>query len=124
EIFVLDMGEPVKIMDLAYNLIKLSGLVPDVDIKIEITGLRPGEKLYEELSYQEEADNRKTTLNSKIYISPPIAFDTKVFRIQLDNLKKYSDDNNVEELRRELNEVIFSCVNHKQAEFEQLALVI
>jgi FlaA1/EpsC-like NDP-sugar epimerase len=124
EVFVLDMGEPVKIMDLAYNLIKLSGLQPNVDIKIEVTGLRPGEKLYEELSYQEEEQNRKTTQNSKIFISPPIEFDTKVFRIQLDNLKKYSDEGNVDELRKELYETIFSCVNHKQAEFEQLALVI
>ncbi len=124
EVFVLDMGEPVKIMDLAHNLIKLSGLQPNVDIKIEITGLRPGEKLYEELSYQEEEENRRTTLNSKIFISPPIVFDTKIFRVQLDNLKKYSDEGNVDELRRELNEIIFSCVNHKQAEYEQLALVI
>jgi FlaA1/EpsC-like NDP-sugar epimerase len=121
EVFVLDMGEPVKIMDLAYNLIKLSGLQPNVDIKIEITGLRPGEKLYEELSYQEEADNRRTTLNSKIFISPPIVFDTKFFRTQLDNLKKYSDEGNVDELRRELNEIIFDCVNHKQAEDKHLA---
>jgi FlaA1/EpsC-like NDP-sugar epimerase len=115
------MGEPVKIIDLAKNLIKLSGLEPDVDIKIEITGLRPGEKLYEELSYKEEEENRNTTLNSKIFISPPIVFDTKVFRIQLDNLKKYADEYNVEELRRELNETIFNCVNHKQTEIKQLA---
>lgn len=121
EVFVLDMGEPVKIMDLAYNLIKLSGLEPNVDIKIEITGMRPGEKLYEELSYQEEEDNRNTTLHSKIFISPPIVFDTKVFRVQLDRLKKHSDDGAVDELRRELNEIIFDCVNHKPAEAKHLA---
>ncbi len=121
EVFVLDMGEPVRIIDLAYNLIKLSGFEPDVDIKIEITGLRPGEKLFEELSYKEEEDNRKTTLNSKIFISPPIVFDTKVFRIQLDNLKKHSDEGNVDALRKELYETIFNCVNHKQIDNEQLA---
>jgi FlaA1/EpsC-like NDP-sugar epimerase len=120
EVFVLDMGEPVKIVDLATNLIKLSGLEPDVDIKIEFTGLRPGEKLYEELSYPEEEENRTTTPNSKIFITPPIVFDTKVFRVQLDNLKKFSDENNIEELYRELNDIIYNCVDHKMAD-EHLA---
>ena len=73
EIFVLDMGEPVKILDLATNLIKFSGYTPDVDIKIEFTGLRPGEKLYEELLMGEEG--MKTTPNKLIKIGKPINID-------------------------------------------------
>ena len=69
EIFVLDMGEPVKIYDLAVSLIKLSGLEPNVDIPIEITGLRPGEKLYEELLMSEEG--LQTTAHNKIFIGKP-----------------------------------------------------
>ncbi len=81
EIFVLDMGDPVKIDTLARNLIKLSGFKPDVDIKISYTGLRPGEKLYEEKLMAEEG--MKTTQNSLIYIGCPIAFDTDLFLKQI-----------------------------------------
>lgn len=66
EIFVLDMGEPVKIVDLAHDLIRLSGLVPDVDIKIQVTGMRPGEKLFEELGF--DAERMSKTAHRKIYI--------------------------------------------------------
>ncbi len=84
EIFVLDMGSPVKIDTLARNLIKLSGLKPDVDIKIEYTGLRPGEKLYEEKLMEEEG--LKTTANKLIHIGNPIQFDTDLFQKQLEEL--------------------------------------
>jgi len=70
EIFILDMGEPVKIMDLAENVIRLSGLEPYDDIDIEITGLRPGEKLYEELLMDEEGI--KETTHNKIYVGHPM----------------------------------------------------
>ena len=73
EIFVLDMGEPVKIVDLANNLIKLSGFEPGEDMKIEFTGLRPGEKLYEELLMDEEG--MTDTPNKLIHIGHPIDVD-------------------------------------------------
>lgn len=91
EIFVLDMGSPVKIDTLARNLIKLSGLVPDVDIKIEYTGLRPGEKLYEEKLMAEEG--LKRTPNKLIHIGNPIPFDTAEFRAQLEELMTDAYDN-------------------------------
>ena len=75
EIFVLDMGEPVKIVSLAENLIKLSGFEPYKDIDIQFTGLRPGEKLYEELSLEEELDERKKTGNDKIFVTKPLEID-------------------------------------------------
>ena len=68
EIFVLDMGEPVRIDDLARNLIRLSGFEPDVDIEVRYTGLRPGEKLYEEMLMQEEG--LRSTPNHLIHIGP------------------------------------------------------
>lgn len=84
EIFVLDMGSPVKIDTLARNLIKLSGYKPDVDIKIEYTGLRPGEKLYEEKLMAEEGLQK--TDNDLIHIGNPIKFDENVFLNKLENL--------------------------------------
>lgn len=95
EIFVLDMGEPVKIADLAYNLIRLSGYIPGEDIKVEFTGLRPGEKLYEELLMSEEG--LQDTENKLIHIGKPIDFDEENFLVQLKELKELAetDDDNI-----------------------------
>lgn len=109
EIFVLDMGEPVKILDLATNLIKLSGYRPGEDIEIKFTGLRPGEKMYEELLMDEEG--LKKTANKMIFIGKPIEFDAEVFEKQLDKLiadaKKEDKD-----IRKLIKEVVptYHCV--------------
>ena len=102
EIFVLDMGDPVKIDTLARNLIKLSGFRPDVDIKIEYSGLRPGEKLYEEKLMAEEGLRR--TDNKLIHIGNPIPFDADEFLEGLENLADaaYRNDPNIREAVREL----------------------
>ena len=91
EIFVLDMGQPVKIYDLAVNLIKMKGYVPDRDIKIEIVGLRPGEKLYEELLMAEEG--LESTPNDLIFIGKPIDIDSDLFLKQLDELIAAAEEN-------------------------------
>jgi FlaA1/EpsC-like NDP-sugar epimerase len=94
EVFVLDMGEPVKIFDLAKNLIRLSGFEPEEDIEIKVTGLRPGEKLYEELLMDEEG--LKTTQNEKIFIAKPTFSDVDYLLQEIDCLKEmvilHSDD--------------------------------
>ena len=84
EIFVLDMGEPVRIDDMARNLIRLSGYEPDVDIKVAYTGLRPGEKLFEELLMDEEG--MQSTANQLIHIGKPIEMDDALFEQQLEQL--------------------------------------
>ena len=98
EIFVLDMGEPVRIDDMARNLIRLSGYEPDVDIKVEYTGLRPGEKLYEELLMMEEG--LQATLNQRIHIGRPIEMNDEEFLRQLEVLEEAckNEDPHIKEL--------------------------
>lgn len=112
EIFVLDMGEPVKILDLAKNLIRLSGYKVDEDIKIEFTGLRPGEKLYEELLMSEEG--LKDTANKMIHIGRPIEIDEMKFFAQLKNLKEESKNENAD--IRPLVKEIVPTYNYKKTE--------
>ena len=102
QIFVLDMGEPVKIYDLAYNLIKLSGLEPNVDIEIKCTGLRPGEKLYEERLMDEEG--MQTTPNGLINIANPISLDEEFLWKKLDELYRaaYDETDHMKSLVSEL----------------------
>lgn len=103
EIFVLDMGNPVKILDLATNLIKLSGYRPGEDIEIKFTGLRPGEKMYEELLMDEEG--LKKTANKMIYIGKPIEFDSVVFEKQLDKLIAAAKSESID-IRSEIRQIV------------------
>ena len=98
EIFVLDMGEPVKIYDMAENLIKLMGYEPNVDMPIKITGLRPGEKLYEEILMNEEGLTE--TMHEKIHIAPPSDIDMQMIDAKLMVLKGLLDENNNEDKTR------------------------
>ena len=103
EIFVLDMGEPVKIDDMARNLIRLSGYKPDVDIKIEYTGLRPGEKMYEELLMDEEG--LTDTENQLIHIGHPIKMNDEWFEQEIHKLDEASK-NDSEDIRKLVAEVV------------------
>lgn len=102
EIFILDMGESVKILDLAENMIRLSGLVPGEDIEIKFTGLRPGEKLYEELLIDD--DNKKETANKRIFIGQPIKIDEAEFDEKMKELEKatFSEDENIRQVVKKL----------------------
>ena len=103
EIFVLDMGEPVKILDLATNLIKLSGYRPGEDIEIKFTGLRPGEKMYEELLMKEEG--LKKTANKMIFIGKPIEFDAEQLKCQLEKLETDANSE-VTDIRADVKEIV------------------
>ena len=103
EIFVLDMGEPVKIDTLARNLIRLSGYTPDVDIKLEYTGLRKGEKLFEEKLMAEEG--LKKTKNDLIHIGCPIPFDIEIFLKDLNSLLEAAYKNK-DDIRERVQKVV------------------
>ena len=106
EIFVLDMGEPVKIYDLAVSLIKLSGFQPDIDIPIKITGLRPGEKLYEEILMSEEG--LKSTEHSKIFIAKPSKMTMQDIEKKLEVLDELikDEDTSIEEIKKTMKKVV------------------
>lgn len=107
EIFVLDMGKPVKIYDMAIKLIKLSGLEPDVDIQIKVTGLRPGEKLYEELLMAEEGLTE--TKHDKIHVARPSDIDMEKLEAKLAKLQHLLDNTNNEQ-KDEIKDVISEVV--------------
>ena len=103
EIFILDMGEPVRILDLALNLIRLSGYKPYEDIEIRFTGLRPGEKLYEELLMNEEG--LQDTENKLIHIGKPIVFNEELFKKQLEELAKIANEDSLN-IRDKVQEIV------------------
>lgn len=106
EIFILDMGEPVRIDDMARNLIRLSGYTPDVDIKVEYTGLRPGEKLFEELLMDEEG--LQSTENELIHIGKPIEMDDEWFKMKLRQLDEASYQE-AENMKKIVAEIVPTC---------------
>ena len=112
EIFILDMGEPVKILDLAKDLIRLSGYEPYVDIPIEITGLRPGEKLFEELLLDEEGIT--ATKHNKIFIGKPIFTDYKLLLKSLDEVNKIIKNGTDEELKDYIKTIVPNYAENKE----------
>ena len=120
EIFVLEMGEPVKIDDMARNLIRLSGLTPDVDIEIVYTGLRPGEKLYEELLMNEEG--LQETDNKLIHIGKPIEMDDAWFLEKLKELEEASKQES-DQIKELVSEVVPTYVYKKNQPEEKIVMV-
>lgn len=114
EIFVLDMGKPVKIYDLACDLIKLSGYEPNKDMKIEITGLRPGEKMYEELLMNEEGLGK--TGHNKIFVGRPSAFSIVELKEKFKELERVIERNDEWELREKIGEIVPTYVNEYEME--------
>ena len=118
EIFVLDMGKPVKIYDLAYDLIKLSGFEPNVDLKIEVTGLRPGEKLYEELLMSEEG--LKNTSHNKIYIGKPTFESMDVLQKKLDELRALLSEDDINIIKEKMTSIVPTY--HREDTSEEVAV--
>ena len=118
EIYVLDMGKPMKIKTLAEDLIRFFGHRPDVDIKIEYTGLRPGEKLYEELLMDEEEGLMQKTQHDKIFVASPLKFDEKNLFEQIEKLRKCAEHNDDECIR-----VLASVVSTFHPDYERNNLI-
>ncbi len=120
EIFVLDMGEPVKIYDLAVSLIKLSGYEPEVDIPIQFTGLRPGEKLYEELLMDEEG--LTATKHDKIFVSEPMHLEMEELKEKLDMLQniEYMDNYTKEKVKELMKQVVSTYKDPEEVNGEVL----
>lgn len=118
EIFVLDMGKPVKIYDLACDLIRLSGFEPDKDIKIEVTGLRPGEKLYEELLMAEEGLGN--TNHDKIFVGRPTFSDIEVLKRSFEEMRFVIENGTKEELVRKVEELVPTYRREKAHEVEEV----
>lgn len=112
EIFILDMGDPVKILDLANNLIRFSGFEPNVDIKIEYTGLRPGEKLYEELLMSEEGITN--TKNNKIFIGKPVDFTADHVEKHLNLLKEIIENEKIELIDNVMREFVTTYIRPEE----------
>ena len=108
EVFVLDMGEPVKILSLAESLIRLSGYKPYTEIGIEFSGLRPGEKLYEELVLEEESNERRMTANNKIFVTKPLEMDDTLFEQKLELLRNAKE----EDIRALLKDIVPNYVEN------------
>jgi len=104
EIFILEMGDPVKIDNMARDLIRFSGFKPDVDIKIEYTGLRPGEKLYEELMTDQE--NVIPTNHKKILVLNSTKVDLKILTGRLEKLRMEADNRNDEDIRKQFKKIV------------------
>ncbi len=116
EIFILNMGEPVRILDLAKNMIRLSGFVPEEDIPIIFTGIRPGEKLYKEVLMDEEG--LQETPNKMIRIGKPIEFDEEEFYIRLARLKEVSY-NETGDIREMIHEIVPTYIRQEETKIEE-----